>query len=175
MIQTFSSKNVLPLTILYRIYLKFLQILSCLGPEGTPDFKWRGWSKDFFGVWNFRVCNFGIFWAEKVSMHFLNALIWEGIFWGVRSSAITYIQTSFWKNFRVISFNAVCNFWRLVNSSRDFWGDFVGSPRDFCPNSTTPVTWKSRVTPPGCLGCPKTRPSVPPCRKQGLIPQRTIS
>ena len=34
---------------------------------GTRDFKWRGWSKDFFG---FEIFNSGIFWLGKFGKYF---------------------------------------------------------------------------------------------------------
>ena len=43
------------------------------GLKGTPDFKWQGWSKDFFG---FEIFNFGIFSGRKIlASYFLGSLI----------------------------------------------------------------------------------------------------
>ena len=45
------------------------------GGGGTPDFKWRGWSKDLFG---FEIFDSGIFSLTKV-------LIYVGIFWRIQN------------------------------------------------------------------------------------------
>ena len=63
----------------------------------------------------------------------------------------------------------------VIFKARKFVKGFL---RGFLPQFDPPRHLKiesSPPPPPGCLGCPKNRPSVPPCRKQGLIPQRTIS
>ena len=41
---------------------------------GTRDFKWRGWSKDFFRVWKFRFRDF--FGYENLASIFWGSLIW---------------------------------------------------------------------------------------------------
>ena len=43
------------------------------GGGGTLDFKWQGWSKNF---WGFEIFDFGIFWDRKVlASIFLGSLI----------------------------------------------------------------------------------------------------
>ena len=51
------------------------------GGGGTRDFKWRGWSKDFFG---FEIFDSGIFFGyENLASIFLDRfMIWVEIFWG---------------------------------------------------------------------------------------------
>ena len=62
----------------YRVLLYLVATFSPRG--GTRDFKWRGWSKDFFWVWNFRFRD--SFGYGNLASSFLGRLIWVGIFWG---------------------------------------------------------------------------------------------
>ena len=48
---------------------KTILVLQTGGGGGTLDFKWRGWSKDFFGFESF------------VSGIFLGTKIWQVFFW----------------------------------------------------------------------------------------------
>ena len=60
---------------------------------GTWDFKWRGWSKDFFG---FEIFNSGIFWGTKIwQVFFLGSLIWVGIFVGYfkKESVVPWLRS----------------------------------------------------------------------------------
>ena len=52
--------------------------LKKMGPriEGTPDFIWRGWSKDFF---EFEIFDSGIIFIRKILFH-------VGIFWRIQNN-----------------------------------------------------------------------------------------
>ena len=81
--------------------------------EGTPDFKWCGWSKDFFG---FEIFNSGIFLGRK---------IWQVFFWGWLDLNTDFFgyrviqQGIFWWLFFVpgIFFGIVGRFWVLIFAS----------------------------------------------------------
>ena len=99
---------------------------------GTPDFKWQGWSKDFFG---FEFSISGFFRKENFGKLFFWVAWFKWGFFGVFKTNVCI--------FRVISFYAFWKFLWLGNSAWDVFGvkfwfrnflGFVGSPRDFLGN-----------------------------------------
>ena len=77
--------------------------LSILWVGGTPDFKWLGWLKDFWGGWNFRFWDFfgqyfiyvGIFFAysKQFEVVILMLLMKQKMFLGVPSVVWVLLET----------------------------------------------------------------------------------
>lgn len=103
--------------------------------EGTLNFKWWEWSKDFVGL-KFSIP--GFFWVGNFGKHFLK-LDLSGNFWG-------YSKIIIWR-FAVVPANPSClvlqimynTFWTFLSLGDSVWGFFGGS---FCPGMST--FWKSQ-------------------------------
>ena len=114
----------------------------CLNPRaGTPDLKWQGWSKDF---WGFEIFDFGV------------GKLWQGFSFGGRggvhdlSRNFLGVFKTIWRFVIVPAYTQPCSFVNKVNqeskflwlrnSAWGFWGvkfwsrDFIGfylKPRGF--------------------------------------------
>ena len=106
---------------------------------GTPDFKWQGWSKDFFwggGWWGW---NF-LFQDFCKTIYFFWSLIKVGIFWGIQNNLRICDSYIIWCCQDIFMAWKFCNFCPgiflvLFEAPRTFFGF------DFCPYLVIPVTW----------------------------------
>ena len=134
------------------------------GGGGTTEFKWRGWSNDF---WGFEIFDSGIlFCVGKFGKYFFGWLDLSGDLFGYSkqsedswyrgSTRVSWLPLVF---FRVISFPALRKF------VREFFG-FCLKPKGFflcfvfCPHSIIPVTWNPEYP---------TRSPPPPPRVQPVL------
>ena len=135
-------------------------------PGGTPDFKWRGWSKFYGGFEIFDSGNFGLrkFWftwvfflriQNNLKLSFcIMLLMKQKMFLGVSSVAsekafIDIRHGYFFGRGRGLIF--VQGF--LGFCKKPYWFFFGGGGRvDFCPHSSIPVTWNPEYPVPWELG-----------------------
>ena len=136
--------------------------------RGNPDFKWWGWSKEFWGL---DILDSGIFLGRKNwRAFFLGTWFKKGFFGYSKQSE----DSDGMMNKQTQTFNFYCSYFssyiiysllqmlRLRNLAWDvfgvnfwsgfFWGGFVGSPKDFfgfwfLPPFDHPCHLKSRVSP----------------------------
>ena len=128
----------------YFIYLisPFQGRVTCQSQDGGllhPDFKWRGWWKDFFFAFKFAIP--GFFWIGRFSKYFFGWLDLRMDFLGVFRTIWRFIVGLAYDNFRwcdkeaktniqflvvsfihVIPFHAFWKFLRLGNLAWDFLG-----------------------------------------------------
>ena len=123
------------------------------GGEGdTPNFKWRGWSKDL--VLNFQFRDF--FGGEKnLASIFLGGLIYKvGFLGGFKTNwrlVVVPAYPSRKHNSHSISNQVIFVLYHLMLSGM-FWGLVFGSGIclgfDFCPHLIISVTWNRHLPPP---------------------------
>ena len=100
------------------------------GGGGTPDFKWQGWSKDFFG---FEIFNFGIFSGRKIlASYFFGYLDLSEDFLGYsKLMFVFFVLYHFMLSGNFYGLEIQLRIFLVLNFGSGIFLGFVGSPRDF--------------------------------------------
>ena len=117
--------------------------------RGTPDFIWREWSKDCFGL---------KFWEENFSKHFFGTLIW--VFRTIWRFLIVSAYPGMGFVFLFFGGGGGVKFW-----SRDFFSFY------FCPHLIIPVTWNPEYQYPSSSPPPPHPPLVLAAFKKAVMTQ----